>query len=357
MRALTLTTIHIPRVIETYARNFRDHGHDDCIIVVVGDLKSPPETGAYCAQVARDLGCRVEYFDVERQRDYLRRSPALAEHLPYNTFSRRNIGDLYAYEEGASVIVRTDDDNYPLAGTDYLGGHAHVGVPTRLPTVSSRIGWYNCCELLEAAHGRPFYPRGFPYPLRWKDAGLERREEQVRVGLNAGLWLGEPDVDAITRLAEPIDALRLRADAPSVVALARGTWCAVNTQNTAYARELIPAAFVSPFLGRYDDIWSGYLLRKLMDHLDDRVSYGLPLVRQDRNVHDLWKDLEHEMKGNILTPHLLDVLGRKELKGTSYAACYAELADHLEREIQEDRDYFAPVWTGMRIWAEIFLKQ
>jgi hypothetical protein len=356
MIALTLTTINIPKVIETYAHNFREHGHDDCAIVVVGDMKSPLETGEYCADVARRLRCRVEYFDVGRQRDYLRRFAALAEHLPYNSFSRRNIGDLYAWEEGATVVVRTDDDNYPTPGTDYLAGHRHVGAVSTLPTIAARTGWYNCCELLEAAHGRPFYPRGFPYPMRWKDAGLERREERARVGLNAGLWLGEPDVDAITRLAEPVEALRVRPDVPDHVMLARGTWCAVNTQNTAYARELIPAAFVSPFLGRYDDIWSGYLLRKVMDHLDDRITYGQPLVRQDRNVHDLWKDLEHEMKGNLLTPHLLDVLARKVLKGTSYAACYAELADHLEAEIEQDRDYFAPVWTGMRIWAEIFLR-
>jgi hypothetical protein len=354
MKALTLTTIFIPRAVEAYARSFRDHGHDDTMIVVVGDRKSPPETADYLHDVAGRLGVRVEYFDVARQEGYLQRYPALARHLPWNSFARRNVGDLYAWNEGAELVVRTDDDNYPVADTDFLAAHAIVGHERLLPAVSSELGWYNCCELLEAAGGRRFYPRGFPYPLRWRPAEEERREEQAWVGLNAGLWLGEPDVDAITRLAEPVDSLRMRAGAPPHLMLARHTRCAVNTQNTAYARALIPAAFVSPFLGRYDDIWSGYLLLKVMERLDHRVCFGEPLVRQDRNQHNLWKDLEHEMKGNLLTPHLLDVLATKELVGESYAACYVELAEHLERAIVEDRAYFEPVWTGMKIWAEIF---
>ena len=55
-------------------------------------------------------------------------------------------------------------------------------------------------------------------------------------------------------------------------ALEIGTWCPINTQNTSYSREIIPASFVPPNVGRYDDIWSGYILRKITHHLNHYIS-------------------------------------------------------------------------------------
>ena len=37
----------------------------------------------------------------------------LEKYLPFNSFARRNIGDLIAYKEGFEIVIRIDDDNYP----------------------------------------------------------------------------------------------------------------------------------------------------------------------------------------------------------------------------------------------------
>ena len=182
------------------------------------------------------------------------------------------------------------------------------------------------------------------------------RRKTIRPALNAGLWLGDPDVDAITRLVKPIDALTFKETLGQQFALNIGTWCPINTQNTAYRRELIPAAFVSPFVGRYDDIWSGYLLRKIMDHLKDYVTYGRPLLKQDRNQHNLWKDLELEMNGYLFSDHLFDCLNRIELTKENYASCYYELAEKLNAGFSENRDVFTRLTEGMKIWCEAIQK-
>ncbi|MHB2018541.1 MAG: hypothetical protein ACYCW6_16465 [Candidatus Xenobia bacterium] len=346
-KTVTLTTIHVPRVIEAVEKNRRHFGHDDVDYVVAGDQKSPPEAAEYVQSLK---GIPIEYLDVPRQEDYLARYPELAKFLPYNSFARRNIADLWAFEHGADVIIRIDDDNFPLDSDDFIGGHEISGQTATLPVATASDGLYNCCDALETANGQPFYPRGYPYPNRWVPHTTTLATREVRVGVCAGLWSGDPDVDAVTRLHRPVEVTALKA--PDRIAVAKGSWCPINTQNTSYRRDIIPAAFVPPNVGRYDDIFSGYCMRAIMDALGDSVVYGRPLLHQDRNVHDLWKDLEHEMFGNRHAPHLLEVLRAWTCKATRYGEAYAELATYLKENLQHEG--FRPLYEGMLIWAGCF---
>ena len=88
----------------------------------------------------------------------------------------------------------------------------------------------------------------------------------------------------------------------------RGTWGPFNSQATAIRGDLAPAFFMWPGVGRYDDIWASYLMRAIMDVRNDVVAYGEPLVRQVRNEHDLFKDLEAELFGMRHTEALVKVL-------------------------------------------------
>jgi len=295
------------------------------------------------------------YLDVEFQQKYLERFPDFDKYLPYNSFSRRNIGDLFAYEKGFDSIIRVDDDNFPT-NDDFIGYHSVIFGDSEHVVIESGNGWYNICEGLVDVNHIPFYPRGFPYSKRWKGGEISKTMKKVKVVLNAGLWLGDPDIDAITRLSFPIDVKEYTKIHGEHFVLEKGTWCSTNTQNTAYSRDIIPASFVSPFTGRYDDIWSGYLLRKVMDHLGEYVSYGLPLLKQDRNVHNLWNDLELEMNGNLYTDHLIECLQPITLSGSDYASCYYELAEKLEGMLSENREVFDKVLVGMKIWTEAINK-
>jgi hypothetical protein len=350
--AVTVTTIHVPKVIAALEENRRLFRHDAVQYVVVSDKKTPDTAADYCRSL-RDEGVACEYLDLGSQDAFLEKSPALKAYLPYNSFARRNIGDLWAYLEGAEIIIRIDDDNFPVAEHDFFGGHKIVGSTQEFRTVASSNGWFNCCQLLDARK-REFYPRGFPYPQRWQPHELQWSVTKRRVLLNAGLWSGEPDVDAVTRLCEPVQVTGLKPQGGPLL-LEKATWCPINTQNTAFHRDLIPAAFVSPGVGRYDDIFSGYLLRCLMDHFGDGVCYGLPIVHQDRNDHNLWNDLKLEMFGNEYTPHLLGVLREFVPQSRTYAAAYGELAAYLRKSLTQGRDGFQVLLDGMTIWANLFV--
>jgi len=50
-------------------------------------------------------------------------------------------------------------------------------------------------------------------------------------------------------------------------------------------------------VGRYDDIWPSYVVRRIADHLHHRVAYGYPLLFQERNPHNYYTDFDNERMG------------------------------------------------------------
>lgn len=364
--AIVTTTIYVPQAIEKYARNARFYGHDpeDVFFVVTGDKKTPAETAEFCASVSRG-GFRCHYLGVQDQEAYLaERFPELWNHLPFNSIQRRNISLLKAWEEGAETIITIDDDNWML-NHDFVRLHNIVGQRPELPAFETSSGWFNVCSLLEEAHGTPFYHRGYPREERWNEASVFSSVAPVtrRVSVNAGLWLDDPDIDAMTRLERPIVVRGMKEGAPARFSLQPGTWSPFNSQNTALMRDVIPAYFLSPYVGRYDDIWPSYLVVRIAEHLGDVISYGLPLLRQKRNEHVLWKDLDNERVGMLLTGQLCSILRGIELKGTTYHDCYGELVRELPRAWQPEAKWTDAMkaaregWIeGMTVWHGVFEK-
>ena len=56
----------------------------------------------------------------------------------------------------------------------------------------------NVCRDLEEKHGRNFYHRGFPIREAYeKEESGSHPPEEIRPAANGGLWLGDPDIDAL----------------------------------------------------------------------------------------------------------------------------------------------------------------
>ena len=70
--ALITTTIRVPRNLEGYFANAAAHGHRDIEAIVIGDNKTPTETGAFLAKLADDTGYATHWWDVERQKAWLK---------------------------------------------------------------------------------------------------------------------------------------------------------------------------------------------------------------------------------------------------------------------------------------------
>lgn len=359
--AIVTTTINIPQLLDDYCRDARQYGHEDVVLYVIGDQKTPAVAGEFCAGLQKRYGYTVHYLGIKDQLVYLANYPRLRDHLPFNSIQRRNIGLFAAYASGADVIITIDDDNF-LVEEDFVGQHSVVGTEQEIPSVSSSTGWYNVCDLLEERQNLPFYHRGYPMGQRWRPGEITRQERRGRLVVNAGLWLEAPDIDALTWLDLPIEATAYKGTYPQGVTLAAGTWSPFNSQNTALAREVIPAYFLSPNIGRYDDIWASYIVRKIADHRGDMVRFGHPLVRQKRNPHNYFKDFDNERLGMELTDTFVAALRSIELQGHDYQTCFAEIATALEERqgdiVGSDErfgDQYQRMIEGMQIWHESFV--
>lgn len=384
--SIVTTTINVPVLLRDYVFNIKKHKHEDVNFVVVADKKTPLAAEDFCRNLATESGFDIKYFSVAEQEKYLKDFPELAAEIPYNCIQRRNIGILYAYQKGADSIITIDDDNFVLKN-DFLGHNLVVGENAELEVVKSPNDWFNVCRFLEEENQMPFFHRGFPISARWiKEKFTISKPKKGKVVVNAGFWLGDPDVDAVTRFNFQINAvkfgrgadIRLASSYPSVAdarnavikftraanfMLASGTWSPFNSQNTALAREIIPAYFLSAKAQRYDDIWASYVIRAISDHLGHYVAYGYPLVYQKRNPHNYFKDYEHEKYGMMLTDIFCGWLRDIKLTGKDYGICYGQLIRGLSKKLAvaknlpEDQIQFLNNYiNGMKVWQTTIKK-
>jgi hypothetical protein len=255
-----------------------------------------------------------------------------------------------AYEQGADKIITLDDDNL-ATGCDMIGEH-YVG-SRYLQTYTSDSGWLNVCSFLKEENNIEFYHRGFPSKQRWTTPFVTKNYMAVNAVVNAGFWLDDPDVDAITRLERRVRVTGYKPTWGESVALAPGTWTPFDCQNTALARKIIPAYFLSPYIGRHSDIFASYVINRLAEHFGDVIVFGGPLVLHSRHPHDLWKDLSAEREGMKLTDGFCDALRLIQLDAKSYHKGFGQIIEGLYGWAEAD-DRRMTILKGMLYWHEAF---
>lgn len=355
---IVFTTIFIPHLLKELRDNAARFGHlEETKVWVIGDRKSPPETAQVVAE-ANKGGLETIYLDIAAQDEWGRRVPEFYRRIPYNNETRRNIAYLCALEDGCDILLCIDDDNFPTED-DFIGGHLRTGSLVREPVLSEPAGFHNVCEHLTFEPDRLIYPRGFPFHLRGtlNAARAVEPPSGVKLGVIAGLWLREPDVDATTWLNGRITSNAYTG--PDLVVLAQDTWTPINTQNTSIPRALIPGFLCIPMgfdvpggkIQRYGDIWGGYFLQAVMQGLPYLVGFGRPLVDHRRNPHNYVDDLRQEFWGLILTDWLLQLL-RSDFRSaaTDPVTRVEELAEFL-RTISTSK---LPGWAPEQVKNFVF---
>ena len=280
--ALITTTINIPVVLQLYRKL-----DPSVFFFVAADRKTPLEAYQLCADIPD-----CEIYSPDRQTELGYECSSL---LGWNTIARRNIALLEALKWGADVIVTIDDDNIP-ANPLYFSSFNFWILFNGLEATSAS-GWFDVGTLLD-----PISPhRGFPHTEA--SPPIFRPVVDAKIGVAAGICLGDPDISAVTRIANAPTVHRvselLRA---GIVTDPRVTRTVFNSQNTAFIRELAPCFLMVPQFGRYDDIFASLVAQRVMANLGLYVHFGQPFVWQQRNQHDLLKDLAAEQWGaeNIL---------------------------------------------------------
>lgn len=367
----TTTIFPIEPFLQSYTKNIRHFDHTDNVkIYIAGDNKSPADSLDVATRFSRD-GFNIEFLSISEQHDYLKKFPDLAAIIPENSDNRRNVAYLKALEEDADIVVSVDDDNFPMEGIDFVGGHLQIGKKLTLPAAVGHNGWYNLCSLLNQQNSlnskdKNLFPRGYPYRVRHEKSNRVYGTLTGRIGINVGLWCGDPDTDAIGRLyAKPyID----RADEKSVL-LGESTLSPINTQNTALSKEAMHAYYYVRMgedirgmrLDRFGDIFSGFFVQLCASAVGDRIRIGSPVMDHQRNQHDLLVDLYYELAGIMILEDLSELFYHVQLPGDSYASAYRKLSYELEKFTErqdgfiwtpETKAYFRRVGSYMRIWLD-----
>jgi hypothetical protein len=283
--ALILTTINIPTVLSLY------RAHDpDVRFFVATDEKTPPEAWAFLEQLYNTelvYGAAGSY--------------ACEQLIGWNTIARRNIALLEALKWGAELIVSIDDDNIPLDNRYF------DTFKRRLP-----LGPFDGV-MARPHYGRWFDPaslcfpkvvqRGFPQELD-RDEVRFKHVTGAKIGIAQGMILGDPDTSAVDRISQHPEVHQvselLRA---GIVTDPRETWAPLNSQNIAFVRELAPCFLMVPAYKRGDDIYAGLVAQRIMREHGYHVHYGQPFALQQRNPHNLLKDLADEQWSS---EHILD---------------------------------------------------
>jgi hypothetical protein len=333
--AIVVTTIFEPRFLDGYLANIDRRGRRDSVdLIVIIDRKTPATVMQACDD-ARGRGFRVECPALDGQESFLAKFPSMKERVPYDYVIRRNIGFLMALDRGAELLISIDDDNFCLDDSDFVGEHAVAGSEIEVDESESSDGWFNIGTMLTTSSSEEIYPRGFPYFARKKSRTITNVKRTARVAMNAGLWLTDPDVDAISRIAI---APRVSSADATPHFLGAKTWSPINTQNTGIARDAIAAYYYVRMgfdvgglsIDRYGDILSGYLCQACVKARGEAIRIGSPVADHRRTPHNLFKDLYHELAGVVLLDDLLPWLMEAKLRGSTYAELYANLADELE---------------------------
>ena len=244
-------------------------------IVVVGDINTPGEW--------EHPG--VEFLSVERQKKMF---ATFAEVIPYRHYCRKNLGYLYAIQNGARLILDIDDDNIPY---ESFGHGLDREVTGRLLNGAQWANVYR--HFIEDTR---IWPRGLPLDEIESTGELSAHAQSFTCPIQQFLADNDPDVDAIFRLTTSGEFF-FRKDAPPIV-LERECWSPFNSQNTVFFAEAFPLLYLPCHVSfRMTDIWRSFVAQAALWHHNLRVSFHAPTVQQRRNQHDLKKDLAQELIG------------------------------------------------------------
>ena len=245
---------------------------EDWELIVVGDTKTPHEE-------YKKLDCI--YLTPEYQESNYR---DLSDSIGWRSIQRRNVGFVEAYNLGADIIATVDDDNIPY---DNWGKDIKVGQELEFDLWDSEHGYF---DPLMVTNRPDLWHRGYPIGYVPSKNNVNYMGKSTRKALvQANLWDGDPDIDALCRLSK-MPCVKYDISLP----YGSNQISPFNSQNTFLAREIIPHYMVIPHVGRMDDIWGSYIIQNIFPN---SVIYDKPTVYQDRNEQDLVTNLENEVIG------------------------------------------------------------
>jgi len=289
MQKLIITSIANDKhpVLQQFAKEAEQNNTE---FLVIGDKKTPePFNLTNC-----------NFLSAEQQK---KQGFELAKNLPYNHYSRKNIGYLLAAKNKAEIIIETDDDNIPYPDFWKKRELFHN------TKITKETDWVNIYELFT---DKKTWTRGFPLELINEKKEIEFIEKRTECPIQQGLADDNPDVDAAFRLTHELPII---FNKNLSFALGKNSVSPFNSQNTTWFRKAFPLMYLPSYCSfRMTDIWRSFVAQRIAWTCNWAVLYHSPTVFQERNEHNILKDFEQEIPGYLNNAKIMKTLQELDLK-------------------------------------------
>ncbi len=351
--------------IKSYTDNAESHGFDKgrmFFLIVTEDFVDKNDI----RKVLKECGVEGEVLGEKERTEWFEENGVskYSKVIPKRSHAETSFGLLYMLpNKGFRYGFFIDDDTSPVQDFDYFGDHLknleHKG---SMETVTSDNRWVNVLH-----HNSPrtgLYPRGYPYGLMGEKV-RSKKEEVKDVVLSQGLWTNMPDLDAIRIVIngnlDGVVGKRLgMGDFTGSFCVGKGNYTTICSMNLAFKREIIPAFYQLPMddnqwkVGRFDDIWSGVIIKKLCDVLGKDIINGYPLCSHDKAKRSTFKDLVAEVNGLEINEHLWEMLEGMGLNGRNFTDLYESVAENLSNGTWKyvNGEFLNYMGRMMKMWIE-----
>lgn len=288
---IVITSINYPtRAVEQFAKLAKDR---NWTLLVVGDTKTPP-----------DWRCEGSVFlSVDKQMELY---PIIAKIIPVKHYCRKNIGYLYAIQNGATIIIDTDDDNLPY---ENFGVHFNKSISAEV------VGATKWANIYSYYSDEIIWPRGLPLNHIYTQGAISEKRT-LDCPVQQYLADKDPDVDAIYRLINKKDTYFKKNGKSYIVD--QETYVPFNSQNTVFFKEAFILLYLPCFVSfRMTDIWRSFVVQRLLKHMNANLAFHEATVWQDRNEHDLMKDFNDEVIGYSMNDMIIDTINEVDLSALS----------------------------------------
>ncbi|MFW5955795.1 MAG: alpha-1 4-glucan-protein synthase [Halorhabdus sp.] len=361
---VVVPTIRDYEFLREYAQNAREHGFDLDRLFVVLVTEDWCDTAAM-EQLLADEGLSGTVFDAsDREQWFQKKGVAEYEHLiPAGSHAQTSFGLLYLWaHERFEYGVFLDDDTRPHADVDFFGTHLdNLAYEGTITAVESDEQWVNV--LYQSDHD--LYPRGYPYSAM-DEEWTERTQRVDRVVASQGLWTNVPDLDAVRILMDgdlqgQAQTRTAKDDYDEDFVVEEGNYLTVCSMNLAFRREIVPAFYQFPMddnpwdVGRFDDIWSGLLLKRAADVLGAQVYNGAPVCEHNKAPRSTFNDLANEVAGLELNEHVWEIVDHAGGDAHSYREVARRVADELlvaDAVDYENGEFLAYCGEHLHDWLE-----
>ncbi len=332
-----IPTVRDHTCLRDYVENARSHGFPTDRLFFCLVTEDHCDTQAM-ADLLDELGVAGEVFaGSDREKWFNTNDVSHFSHLvPARSHAQTSFGLLYLWANDFEYGVFIDDDTLPHPENDFFGRHLrNLTESHSLDCIRSDTRWVNVLDQT----GTGLYPRGFPYGAMGESTESVRRDV-TDVVVSQGLWTDVPDLDAVRILMDGDlngrSQTRLTAgDYDRSFTVGDGNYLTVCSMNLAFHRQVIPAFYQFPMddnpwgVGRFDDIWSGVVLKRACDVLDTTILSGYPLCRHEKVPRSTFDDLAAEAAGLELNEHLWRIVDDIGGSGASYSAVSRAIASRL----------------------------